>query len=288
MPPSPILPSAAALLVACSALVPCVVLAQALPGDVGRREAPAVEEAERARPDEPTWQVALSPTYSSGTYGAGAQTNITYVPLSLQRLFRDGDLALVIPYVRVTGDGSVTLLSGVPNRRSQSGTGARTTEQGLGDLVLRARYYLFDEKGWAPTVAVTGRLKIPTADASKGLGTGKPDEGVGIELSKQLTDRWAIYLDGGYTVIGRPAGFTLQNQWNYDVGIGYNLTKRLTASLYYEEFLSVVPGFQNPQDLLITLGYAVTDAVGLSLTTDFGLSDGSPAYALTAGVSGKF
>ena len=208
-------------------------------------------EAPAPEPDktDPTWQFAFTPNYSSGSYGTGANTTIVYVPLSIQRLFKDGDVALVVPFVSVTGDGSVTLLSGVPNRRTTVGTapGTRVTEAGLGDLVLRGRYYALDQANWWPTIALTARLKIPTAQSSRGLGTGKPDEGFGIETSRTLGEKWVIFVDAGFTFIGKPAGFNLQNQWNYDLGFGYYFTKALILSAYYEEYRTVIQGNQNPR-----------------------------------------
>jgi len=239
---------------------------------------------------DPTWQFALTPNYSSGSYGTGTTTTIVYVPLSIQRLFKDGDVALVVPFVSVTGDGSVTLLSGVPNRRTTVGTavGPRVTQAGLGDLVLRGRYYALDQADWWPTVALTARLKIPTADRSRGLGTGEPDEGFGVETSRTLGEKWVIFADAGFTFIGKPAGFNLQNQWNYDLGLGYYFTKALTLSVYYEEYRAVVQGNQKPQDVLVSLNYDWSSRMSLNASTQIGLSDGAPAYALSAGISVKY
>ena len=249
-------------------------------------EAPEPEKDKAA----PTWQVALTPNYSSGSYGTGTNTSIVYVPLSVQRLFKDGDVALVVPLVSVTGDGSVTLLSGVPNRRTTAGTslGPRITQVGLGDLVLRGRYYALDQADWWPTIALTARLKIPTAQRGRGLGTGEFDEGFGVESSRTFFDKWVLFADAGFTFIGKPAGFNLRNQWNYDVGLGYYFTKALTLSLYYEEYRAVVQGNQNPQDILISLSYDWSPRMSFNASTQVGLSDGAPDYALSAGISLKY
>ena len=53
---------------------------------------------------------------------------------------------------------------------------------GIGDIIVRGRYYLLDERGWLPTIAVRAHVKAPTASAERGLGTGRPDEGVGVEV----------------------------------------------------------------------------------------------------------
>jgi hypothetical protein len=265
---------------------------------------PAAQAEEKAeeKPEE-KWQVSFTPSYLSGDYGQGSTTTITYLPLSFQRLFRDGDISLVIPWVSLTGDCSVTLLSGVPNVTSgqcgeshpQRGRKKRAstpdpivTNSGLGDIVLRGRYYVLDEGVGLPEIAVTARLKIPTADADKGLGTGEFDEGFGIEMTRTLVGDWVGFVDAGFTFIGKPPGIDLRNQWYYDVGLGYNFTKALTASLYYEEWRALLDGFQNPQDLLFSLGYTHSPALRMNLSTQIGLSDGAPSYGLTGGVSVRF
>jgi len=271
---------------------------------------PVLAQGEESRPGEPahtedtTWQVSVTPNYSNGDYGAGSKTTIWYVPLSLQRQFNDGDLTLVVPYVSVTGDCSVTLLSGVPNRTNhQCGAPTRergrrkrhseipdpvVTNSGLGDVVLRGRYYVMDGAGWVPTLAVTARLKIPTADAEKGLGTGEPDEGVGVELTKTLGEKWVSFADAGYTFIGKPPGVDLRNQWYYDMGLGYYVTKECLVSAYYEYYRSLLAGYQAPQDFLVAVNYALSRGWSLSGSTQIGLSDGAPAYAVSVGVAFAF
>src|SRR5581483_9359779 len=155
---------------------------------------------------EKDWQVGVSAYYSSGTYGTGSRTEILSIPLSVRRMFEDGDISLIIPYLSVTGDCNVTLLGGVPNRTGgtcptqtvvRNGrqvqtrtTITRTTQSGIGDMLLQGRYYLLDEKGLLPTIAVIARIKFPTADRDRGLGTGEFDEKIGAQLSKNLTEKW--------------------------------------------------------------------------------------------------
>jgi hypothetical protein len=276
----------------------------------------------------PNWQVSFSPTYSSGKYGTDTTTDITYLPLAIRRLFDDGDLTLTIPYICISSTGAVTLLSGVPNRVSSSGSGSggsgssgsgssggsgsgsgssnsgkgrggddkspgnvaptASTDCGIGDLILRGRYYLVDERDWVPTIAVTGRIKFPTADENRGLGTGEFDEGFGVEVSKKLVGNWLGFLDFGYTFIGDPPGVDLRNQWYYDFGAGYNVTKNLLLSAYYEEYRALIPHLSNPRDLLFALNYKAASALRFNASLLIGLSDGAPAYGLTGGISWRF
>lgn len=237
---------------------------------------------------EENWQVSLALSYLSGNFGTTTRTDILYVPLTVRRLFANGDLALVIPYVSITTTGLVTLVGGEPERIDRQTVRQRTTNSGLGDLIVRGRYYVLDERGFFPTIAIIGRVKIPTADKNKGLGTGEFDEGGGLEVFKRLSDNLLGFLDGGYIIIGQPEGLPLRNQWYYDLGLGYYLTKAFLASVYYEEYRALVSGLQNPRDMLFVLNYKATETFRLNASTQIGLSNGAPDYGVTAGVSIRF
>ncbi|WP_447972565.1 transporter [Nitrospira sp. Kam-Ns4a] len=252
----------------------------------------------------PNWQVGLAGYYSSGTYGTGSRTDITAVPLSIRRLFDNGDVTLIVSYLWVTGDCNVTLLSGVPNATGgtcptrtvvrggkvvqERTTATRVTQSGIGDTLLQGRYYLLDEKGLLPTVAVLGRVKFPTADPDKGLGTGEFDEKFGLQVSKTLPERWITFADVGYTFIGSPPGVELKNQWNYDLGLGYYFTPNLLGSVYYEYWSAVLAGLQDPQDIYFDLSYKLGQTVRLNAGFLVGLSAGAPDYGLTGGLAIRF
>ncbi|MEY4527080.1 MAG: hypothetical protein RL768_799 [Nitrospirota bacterium] len=262
---------------------------------------------------EQNWQVGFTPSYSSGKFGTDTTSTFFYAPLSIRRLFKDGDVTFVIPFVTATSDGRVTLVGGNPvvvqdNRGSNSGSGSsscepgedkpscltgrtpgkKTTTAGLGDIILKGRYYVVEEGDFLPLIAVTGRMKLPTASASQGLGTGAFDYGFGVEMSKMLGEKWIAFLDGGYNIIGDPDGLTLQNQHWYDVGAGYYVTRDLLASVYYEEYRAITPGFVNARDVFFAMNYTASAAWRFSGGVTLGLSDGAPDFALTIGTSYRF
>ena len=179
-------------------------------------------EAEGPPRPSPHWRVSVMVNYSSGSYGTDYKTNIVYAPMTIRRIFRDGDVSLTIPFISISGTGAVRLVGGVPTRTgsvsggtaatASSGAGrgkspgaiplsSSTTDSGLGDNILRGRYYLIEESTILPLVALIGKIKFPPADADHGLGTDEFDEGFGVELTKSLSDRWLAYLDGGYTFV---------------------------------------------------------------------------------------
>ncbi len=243
-----------------------------------------------------TWRIGASTSYSSGDYGTNSRTSLLSVPVSIRRLFADGDFTITIPYLQLHSSGSVTVVNGVPIQISTNRTSRRrqqlppvlSTAEGLGDITAQGRYYLMDEKGWLPTVSLTAKLKTPTANPDLGLGTGEFDENVGIELMKKLTTHLIGFLDGGYTFVGKQSGLNLLNQWFYDVGMGYNVTPQWMLSVYYEEYYKLVATQVNPRDLLFSSTYKATSALRLNVSATAGLSNGAPQYGLTGGVSVQF
>ena len=262
------------------------------------------------------WQIGFTPSYSSGNFGTDTTSEFVYVPFSLRRYFRDGDVAVVIPFVSVTTDGATTLVGGQPTQirgncfrkngtefrfdkpdcvallnSGQIGTEQvtrRETHSGLGDIILRGRYYLVEEHDYVPLIALTGRLKIPTASAGKGLGTGALDHGYGIEMSKLIGEKWLAFLDGGYNFIGDPDGVELQNQYWYDVGAGYYFTKNLLGSVYFEEYRALVPGLVNIRDFFFAMNYKASAAWRINGGVAVGVSNGAPDYVVSLGTSYRF
>lgn len=293
-------------------------------------EANAADKLDQGPPTpDRNWQIGFTPSYSSGNFGTSTSNTFFYAPLSLRRLFRDGDVTIVIPFVTATTDGRTTLVGGTATRvdednggnsgpggggsessseecpggtvGSNSGPGGgrkscltgraagqKVTTAGIGDIILRGRYYVVEEKDMVPLIAVTARVKLPTANEKLGLGTGALDYGFGVEMSKMLGESWIALLDGGYNVIGDPEGLPLQNQHWYDVGAGYYVTKYLLASVYFEEYRAILPGFVNARDLFIAVNYTASAAWRFTGGVTVGLSNGAPDHALTLGASYRF
>ena len=139
-----------------------------------------------------------------------------------------------------------------------------------------------------PTLAIRGHLKAPTADAGRGLGTGRPDEGVALEMSRMLGRGFMVMADGGYTIMGKPAGFLFRNAWWYDAGVAQDLANgAVNLSVFFEEYRSVVSDFPDARDVLLTLSFK-SGAWRVQLSGEFGLSDGAPDHGITFGASRRF
>lgn len=250
------------------------------------------------------WQFGSSPSFSTGKYGSDARTEVLHTPITARRLFRDGDVSLVFPFTCIRGNGSVTVVNGSPVRQEPStrpGAGAEAprgtvaaedTNCGMGDIIVRGRYYLVDEHGWMPTIAVRAHVKAPTASADRGLGTGRFDEGVGVEVSRTLAGQVLAMVDGGYTAIGRPTGVDYNNSWWYDLGAGRDIVRgakgSINLSVFFEEYRTIVPGLADARDVLAAVTLTGTGGWRLQVSGQLGLSDGAPDHGIAIGASRRF
>lgn len=268
-----------------------------VPGEAQQPGEPRVP-AQAQRPIV-SWQVGVSGYYTTGKYGTDVRTNTLYVPANMRRLFDNGDITLVIPYVTITSNCSVTLVNGVPLRTgglcpSTTPSGGtfpkRVTESGLGDVLLIGRYYVYTERepGILPSLMISGRLKAPTADKDRGLGTGEFDEGGSLGLTKLITTSFVLFADAGYTIIGKPSGSQFRNQWSYDAGAGYYITRSFLVSVFYEEARALVSGFQNPRDIFAAFSWTITPTFRLNAGFEKGVSHGAPDYGGSLGISYRF
>jgi hypothetical protein len=172
---------------------------------------------------------------------------------------------------------------------TDSVTPAPVSACGLGDIVVRGRYYLLDERAWMPTVAIRAHVKAPTADAEKGLGTGRPDEGVGIEISRTFGRGFMAMVDAGYTVIGQPGGVEYNNNWWYDIGVAQDLgTDAVNLSVFFTESRAIVPGLANGRDILMALNIKGASGWRIQFSAEKGLTDGSPDHGVMFGAARRF
>ncbi|MFO1435526.1 MAG: hypothetical protein U1F34_03880 [Gammaproteobacteria bacterium] len=139
------------------------------------------------------FSVGTGVDYSSGRYTDLVDTEILYVPFRFRYDYLNWTARLTVPWLQITGPNSVAGGGDsitVVNPGSRSTT--RTTESGLGDVV-GSLSYLFTLGGQLPDLQVTGKIKFPTADENKGLGTGSYDYTI---LGELFQDVWKLYPVG--------------------------------------------------------------------------------------------
>ncbi len=231
------------------------------------------------------WKLNVSATYESGDYGTGTTIESLYIPATLKYYFDKGDFSVTVPYVMLRSNGSFTLINGTPFKNHKT-AGPVSTESGLGDIILKGSFYAVKDDPL--DLYLVGKIKFPTADSSKGLGTGRYDETVGIELGKTLSPKWSIFADGYYTFTGSPSGADFKNIFSFDAGVADRLTESLTGSLFYYESTPLTSGNTDLREIALNLEYKITKEVHIFGGGLAGLTTNSPDYGITGGVSFRF
>jgi len=219
--------------------------------------------------------------YSKGDYGTGSETKILSIPFMARYDSDPWKLKLTVPYLRVTGQGDV--IPGIGrNGRGQRG---ETTESGIGDTVLAATYGALYEPQSKFGLDLTAKLKLPTGDENRGLGTGSVDETLQAELYKSI-EQITVFGTFGYTFFGHSDVVELQNAAHAEVGAmtRLNATDSVGASLYGRQ--RVVEGGSPQRELTFFWNRRVAKAQRLQAYFLLGLADGSPDVGL--GVSALF
>lgn len=235
------------------------------------------------------WQFKAGVTYEAGDFGTGITTKTLFLPFTIRYLGDRFDLGLTVPFIQQETSQAVTLVDGVPVR-IRAEEGVKQTASGLGDLVLKGRLYLLDDPGPAsflPAVTPFFKLKFPTADEDDGLGTGEFDYGFGLEFDKRLNGLF-LFADAGYTFIGDPPGINLRDRVSAGGGVGYYLTRNLSASVSLAWSRSLVKGADDPTDVFFDLSWRITRTLTLSPHVSVGLTNGSPDFGLGFETSYRF
>ena len=219
------------------------------------------------------WEFGAAVSCRVGDYGGAADETEFYLPFTLKRFFPRGDLALTVPALDVQSD--------YPDGASESGVG-------LGDAVLRGRCYAVAQKGPWPYVDVVGRMKAPTADESEGLGTGEPDFGAGVEVSRWLGFSRFVFLDLLYNFIGDPPDMEYDDQRVASLGIGWQASPRLQASISYDYSSAIDPADEAARSIGIAISGRIERALRVYGVVEAGLSDGAPDLAWTIGSAVRF
>ena len=205
--------------------------------------------------------------YSSGDYGTGSDTDITMLAATGRYESGPWVYKAMLPYLEVTGENAVVPGVGRVNR----GSGRRRTESGLGDVVLSATYAAY------AGLDLTGKLKLPTADETRGLGTGEADMAF-LADAYQAFNRVTGFAGLGYHLLGDPPGLPLNNVWSANVGASYKIDQRDSAGVSLEGRQRAAPGGAPQRELMGFFSRKLDrfwkgQAYGL-----IGLADGSPDW----------
>lgn len=256
----------------------------------------------------PQFAVGLGLEIAGGTFGTGSTSTYATAPLVVdwfptERL--DVELTVPLLYQRTTTVGHAVLGAGVQSQAKSvarggmygaggsvsgagtvgamgpaggGGSGMFGGEYGLGDITLTGGYVVIKDSDTSPQMRPTLYVKFPTADESRGFGTGEFDYGGGVAVSKWLGN-WQPFAEGRYIVQGGAHDETgALNFVTADAGVAYSWSERLATSMYARFGSRLFDGLSAPLEARLKTVWRFGERAYTEVYAHKGLSDGSPDY----------
>jgi hypothetical protein len=222
------------------------------------------------------------PAYFTGDFGSDIETRIAYVPLILTARSHRNEFKVTVPFLSIQTDREVTFVGGevIPGT-----SGERQTETGLGDVLLQDDCYLVEGSTHAPWIYAGLRIKLPTGDESRGLGTGATDFGPGAGIIQPLGGRWSLLAEARYVLRGDPPGIDYRNTLWVTAGIQAKAWDSSWISLYYDRRESVLQDRNAIADLSLGFDRMLSAGSKLRSAVFVGLSDSAEDYGVSLGLS---
>lgn len=240
---------------------------------------PALAQSELAADPAPDTQLSFTTglDFSEGDYGAPLDTRILVVPFSARLKTGDVRITASVPWLRIDGANIVGGGAGTPIVIDPAAP--RSVRSGLGDVSLGLAYVIPEDR-LGIGIDLSGRIKLPTASAAKGLGTGKADFSGSVELSRTF-GTVTPFASVGYRLPGDPDGFDLKNTLFASAGFSVAAGKTvLIASYDYRESPTTLA--QDSHELFGAISVPVSSRLDITFYGSGGLSKGAPDYGVGA------
>lgn len=222
--------------------------------------------------------------YSNGDYGGDQTIEEWYVPVTLKYVGDTMSYGVTIPYLSVRAPKGTVVTD--TDGQIVIGGGEKRTESGIGDIIGRITFFdVYRNDDLDIAVDLGAKIKLGTADEEKGLGTGKTDYSLQINLFKFYDD---YYLSGtlGYKVRGEPDGLDLEDVWFGSVGAVYRYSSKTKVGLAFDFRQSSFYDGEHIRELSAFVYHRLENSWGISAYSYAGLSDSSPDFGI--GVSVKY
>lgn len=249
------------------------------------------------------FSLAAGVDYSSGKYGTDTTTHIWSVPVTATYNMDRWTFKLVLPYVDISGAGNVIPGVGRVNNSNPHSRGhgrgnaggvtttttaaGRGSASGIGDIVASAGYEVFQSNDHTFGVDVTGKVKFGTADADKGLGTGKNDFGASVDTYK-VYGNWTAFGGAGWMKYGSSQYIPLKNGFNANIGLGYKLSHDDDVGVYYDYRQKIATNGGPQSEVTAYWNHKLNQNLRLQAYVLGGFANGSPDYGVGASVKYLF
>ncbi len=228
-----------------------------------------------AQDTDPKFTLSTGIDFASGSYGGDVDIEDTYVPLTAIVDYGRIAFRLTVPYLSVRAPAG-TIFD--PGGEPLPGSGAMTTESGLGDVIGSVTFYdVIKNRRLGLAMDLTGKIKFATADEDKGLGTGESDYSLQADVYKFVND-FTLLSSVGYKFRGDPTGFALNDVFMASLGGTYKFTPDVSGGLFFDFRESAISGNDSIQELSAFVSRRVSENWRLQVYGLTGFTDSSPDW----------
>ncbi len=207
----------------------------------------------------------LSTGYRSGDFGTTVTSNLYDLTPDVGYVTPAYEVGIAVPLLILNSNGD----------------GTSTTNAGIGDLVIHGGATVWKSRKANTSFNAGAAVKFATGDEDKGLGTGATNYGAFASVSHKLSAT-TITVMTGYIITGSPAGTKYDDVVPYGISVQHAINR---TNLYtgLQGQTSAIPGAQNPLEWDLGFFHIINADYVIKGSGFIGLSDGSPAYGISAG-----
>lgn len=225
---------------------------------------------------QPAGEISTGVEYQEGDYGTGENVETVSVQNAVRIRAGRVQFSASLPWLWLEAPGNVVGgggLLGLPIIVDPTRPPTRQVRKGIGDLRVGAAYGVQAPGGI--DLSLSAQVKLPTASARRGLGTGEADVTMGAEAARTVG---AITPFGSlsYTVPGDPDGYQLRNSLAVRGGLALQLAPGVRGSISYGQAQSLSPQLDDERQVSTGLNAALSQRLTLGLYGNAGLSSRSP------------
>lgn len=244
---------------------------------------PLAARSQTAQPQPAVLKLGTGFNYSKGDYGFTQDTELWSVPLNLSYDADRWSLKAAFSYLTIKGPANVatgTTPAGGPARPTSE------TESGFGDISVSATYHANPVPGEL-NVDFTARVKLPTANEDRGLGTGETDYYVQTDLS-QTFGKITTFATLGYRFMGSNAASPLKDGPFATAGAAFPATDKTIVGLAYDWQRRIIAGAEHGSNAIGFVANNPNDRWSLLAYGIAGFNDASPDFGFGGLVTYKF
>ena len=219
-------------------------------------------ETEESAWNEIRWKYSIGFDYSRGDYGLDEDTDLIFMPISVEADLFPVRVKLTVPFLSIDGPSGVRL---------DGGETVSDNESGLGQIVGSVGYLWVPLSKRLPLVELIGKLSVPS-ETSDGLGSGE----WAFALQADAFKRFGPVLAFGSAGRKFYTGSSLDDRFYTSVGASFRVDEDVNLGVAYDWFQASFDSVEDTHQLSPFASFKIGGGWSLGPYGLIGLSNGAP------------